>query len=98
MNSADRAAGVQRAGEHGQNLVRNGWVIAMDPEIGDVRGVDVLIEDGLIAAVGHGLPSAGAEVIEVRDRLVLPGLIDAHIHLWQPGDPLTRPRIPISAP
>ncbi len=68
-----------------RTLIKNGWVISMDPEIGDVRDADVLIEDASIAAVGPGLPSDGAEVINARDRLVLPGLINAHIHLWQTG-------------
>ena len=46
---------------------------------------DVLIEDGVIAAMGpSGDPAAGAvdvEVLDVSDRLVLPGLVDAHCHL-----------------
>ncbi len=68
-----------------RTLIRNGWVISMDPAIGEVPDCDVLIEDGRIAAVGAGLEADGAEIIEARDRLVLPGLINAHIHLWQTG-------------
>ncbi len=68
-----------------RTLIRNGWVISMDPTIGEVLDCDVLIEDGRIAAVGPRLSSDGAEIIEARDRLVLPGLINAHLHLWQTG-------------
>jgi cytosine deaminase len=41
---------------------------------------DVLIDDGVIAAVGPGAESAD-EVLDVTDRLILPGLVDAHCHL-----------------
>lgn len=57
----------------------------MDPAIGEVRNCDVLIEDGRIVDVGPALRSDGADIIEARDRLVLPGLINAHLHLWQTG-------------
>ncbi len=68
-----------------RTLIRNGWVISMDPAIGEIPDCDVLIEDGRIAAVGPGLSPDDAEIIEARGRLVLPGLINAHIHLWQTG-------------
>jgi cytosine/creatinine deaminase len=46
---------------------------------------DILIEDGVIAAMGpQGDRAVGAvdvEVLDVSDRLVLPGLVDAHCHL-----------------
>ena len=68
-----------------RTLIRSGWVISMDPAIGEVPDCDVLIEDGRIGAVGPGLSPDGAEIIDARDRLVLPGLVNAHIHLWQTG-------------
>lgn len=45
---------------------------------------DILIEDGIIAAVGSGLK--GDEAIKADGLLVLPGLIDPHVHLREPGD------------
>ncbi len=43
----------------------------------------IRIENGRIAAVENGFAAApaGAQVIDLRDRFVLPGLIDSHVHL-----------------
>src|SRR5436190_23468013 len=42
----------------------------------------ILIRDGRIQGVGPGLPiPAGAQVVDLGDATVLPGLIDAHTHL-----------------
>ncbi|HET9143700.1 amidohydrolase family protein [Actinophytocola sp.] len=64
-------------------LLRGGDVIDTEPEPVVHRGADVLIEDGRIAAVGPGLGSDGAQVIDATDRIVLPGFVDTHRHLWQ---------------
>jgi cytosine deaminase len=40
---------------------------------------DILVRDGVIAAIGPGLEAS--EVVDVSGRLVLPGLVDAHTHL-----------------
>jgi cytosine/creatinine deaminase len=42
---------------------------------------DILVRDGAIAAIGADLEAAGAEVLDIAGRLVLPGLVDAHCHL-----------------
>jgi len=44
---------------------------------------DLLIEDGVIAAVGPSIAAAGAERIDARGMLVAPGFVDTHRHLWQ---------------
>jgi len=44
---------------------------------------DILIEDGIISAIGVDLK--GSERIDATDMLVLPGLIDPHVHLRDPG-------------
>ncbi len=48
---------------------------------GDV--VDVRIEDGVIAEIGTGLEAA--EVVEGAGAILLPGLVDLHTHLREPG-------------
>ena len=52
-------------------------------EIRTLRDAWVLMEDGLISAVGTGVPpaAAGARVLDAGGRLATPGLVDAHTHL-----------------
>ena len=63
-------------------ILKGGRVI--DPAAG-VDGIrDVAIKDGRIAAVtANVLPSSGRATIDCRDRLVLPGLIDTHAHVYE---------------
>jgi len=64
-------------------LIRGGHVLSMDPEIGDVYGGDVLVEDEKIAAVGRALEVGDAEVLDATDSIVIPGFIDSHRHTWE---------------
>jgi cytosine/adenosine deaminase-related metal-dependent hydrolase len=70
-----------------RTLLRGGWVVSMAPGQAPFRG-DVLVEGGRIAAVGTLPPDVDAarfdgEAVDCRDRIVLPGLVDSHRHLWQ---------------
>jgi dihydroorotase len=66
-------------------LVSNGRVI--DPGSGADAVQDVLIQDGTIAGIGRdpGLRAQGAQVIDATGKIVVPGLIDIHVHLREPG-------------
>src|ERR1700748_739787 len=64
-------------------LLRRGCVIDTEPSIVVRPETDVLVEKGRIAAVGPDLPTAGAMVLDVADRIVLPGFVDTHRHTWQ---------------
>jgi dihydroorotase len=65
-------------------LLKNGRVV--DPADGRDGEFDLLIEDGIIARVDKNLPVQGAEVLECQPGwLVVPGLIDVHVHLREPG-------------
>jgi 5-methylthioadenosine/S-adenosylhomocysteine deaminase len=67
-----------------RTLIKNAaWVLSMDPEIGDVPDCDVLIEDGSILAVAPRLDVTEAQIVDGTDRIVIPGFIDTHRHLWQ---------------
>jgi dihydroorotase len=64
-------------------LLKGGRVIDPVHNIDDT--LDVLIEDGKIGNVSKSIDAAGAETIDARGKLVVPGLIDIHVHLRDPG-------------
>ena len=49
------------------------------------RVADILIEGGKIARIGQGLEAADAHVVDASGQIALPGLVDIHTHLRQPG-------------
>jgi cytosine/adenosine deaminase-related metal-dependent hydrolase len=66
-----------------RTVIRNGFVVSMDAEIGDLPEADVLVEDGVIVAVAAGIEVGEAEEIDASGTVVLPGFVDAHRHAWQ---------------
>jgi 5-methylthioadenosine/S-adenosylhomocysteine deaminase len=66
-----------------RTLIRNGTVLTMDDDLGDLTVGDVLIRGSVIEAVGTDLGEPDAEIIDATDKIVLPGLIDTHRHTWQ---------------
>ncbi|KAM0194341.1 hypothetical protein ACHAPI_007102 [Fusarium lateritium] len=65
-------------------IIKNATVISVDKTIGNVSDCDVLIEDGLIKAVGPNLEhSSDHVVIDGTDSIVSPGFLDTHRHAWQ---------------
>jgi cytosine/adenosine deaminase-related metal-dependent hydrolase len=54
----------------------------MDPAVGDFVSADVLVVGAKIAEVRPNI-AAAADVIDARDMIVIPGLVDAHMHAWQ---------------
>ncbi|MDO8209597.1 amidohydrolase family protein [Conexibacter sp. CPCC 206217] len=64
-------------------LLRGARVITMTPGRPDVERLDVLVVGDRIVAVGEGLSAAGASRFDLAGRIVLPGLVNAHLHTWQ---------------
>ena len=66
-------------------LIKGGHVVTVDPELGDLELGDVLVVDGLIEAVGKNLaaPGPSTTIVDATGRMVLPGLVDTHRHVWQ---------------
>jgi dihydroorotase len=62
-------------------MLRGGRVI--DPAQGIDGIADVAVRAGRIAAIGPNLPGPAQTVMDVRDRLVLPGMIDTHAHVYR---------------
>lgn len=58
-------------------LIKNGYVVSM---VSDVVKTDLLIEDGKIAFIGNADVEAD-KVIDATDKIVMPGLINAHTHV-----------------
>ena len=66
-------------------LFKNGQIITVSGET--IPGGDILIQGTKIVKVGKGLPAlAGAEVIDLNGRWVMPGIIDSHSHIALEGD------------
>jgi dihydroorotase len=59
-------------------LIRGARILGGDP-------ADIRIAGGVIEAVGPNLPSGGAQEIDAEDLIALPGLVDLHTHLREPG-------------
>ena len=62
-----------------KTLIQGGNVVLKDR----IEKCDVLIEDGIITGIGSGLE--GDEVIPASGKTVIPGIIDMHVHLREPG-------------
>src|SRR3954452_8480018 len=66
-----------------RQVFRNGFVVSMDPQIGEIANGEVLVEDGKIVDVGRDLGVSDAEVIDATGMIVMPGFVDTHRHTWQ---------------
>ena len=64
-------------------LLKSAHVV--DPVAGIDGIVDVKIENDRIAEVGENLSADGAEVIDLSGKMLVPGLVDMHVHLREPG-------------
>ena len=67
--------------DRGEFVVRNAQILTMDPALGDIAGGDIHVRAGEIVAVGIDLRISSGEIIDGRQMIVLPGLIDTHSHL-----------------
>ncbi|MBB6629477.1 dihydroorotase [Nocardioides sp. KIGAM211] len=59
-------------------LIQNVAILGGEP-------TDLLLADGVVAEIGSGLEAAGAEVVDATGLVALPGLVDLHTHLREPG-------------
>jgi dihydroorotase len=64
-------------------LIKNGRVVDPANKIDEV--LDVLVEGSRVAKVGKALKSDGADVIDATGKIVMPGCVDMHVHLREPG-------------
>jgi 5-methylthioadenosine/S-adenosylhomocysteine deaminase len=67
-------------------LIRDAMIVTLDAADRVIHAGYVLVEGERIAAVGEGAPPSGLEaerVIDGRDRLVIPGLVNSHLHSYE---------------
>lgn len=65
-----------------RTLIKHVDLLSMDPKIGEAFGMDVLIDGGKIAAIGKNLSVGGAELVDGRGAVLMPGFVDGHRHVW----------------
>ena len=63
-------------------MVRGAYVLSMDDGIGDFPVGDVHAKNGAIVAVGANVSAPGAEVIDGKGMICMPGFVDTHWHHW----------------
>lgn len=64
-------------------LIKNGRVI--DPKENRDGVFDILVKDGMVVEIGETLTAEADTVIDASNKWVVPGLIDVHVHLREPG-------------
>jgi dihydroorotase len=64
-------------------LIKNAKIVNVDGE--SAKAQDILIRDGKIVEIGSSIKADGVETIDAAGKVVLPGFIDLHVHLREPG-------------
>ena len=69
-----------------KTLLKNArCIVTCDDNDSILRGADVLMQDGVIAAIGHLGDVAADEIVDASRMILYPGLINTHHHLYQSG-------------
>ena len=66
-----------------KQIFKGGRVV--DPKNGVDEKLDILVEDGIVQKVDKNVVDEEAEIVDVSGRVLVPGLIDMHTHLREPG-------------
>ncbi len=67
-------------------LIKGAIVLTMDSAVGDFLAGDVLVEGGTITRVAASVPAPeGAAIVDGQGKIVIPGLVNCHMHTWQTG-------------
>lgn len=64
-------------------ILRNARIISPIDNLDEV--LDINIEDGVIVDVAKNIPDNGSESVDLTGKIVIPGLVDMHCHLREPG-------------
>ena len=66
-----------------RTLIKCGWLVTLDPKIGEMKDGELLFAGNAIEAAGRNLGATADETIDATDKIVMPGLINAHMHTWE---------------
>jgi len=66
-------------------LIKGGQIVSMDDKTGLLDKGDVLIKDDKIIEVKTEIDAPNAQVVDASKMIVMPGLVDSHVHTWQTG-------------
>ena len=61
-------------------IIKNAYVLTMDPDAGDIKKGTVVIEDGKITEIGVKTKESADTVIDAKGSVVMPGLVNTHTH------------------
>jgi 5-methylthioadenosine/S-adenosylhomocysteine deaminase len=67
----------------GRLLLEGATLVTMDDVLGDFARADILIEGDRIAAIAPMIEAHDAQRLDVTGHIVIPGLVNAHMHTWQ---------------
>ena len=77
-----RHAAAQSAAVLAGTVIRNAYVMTMDPELGDLKHTDIHVRGTNIVAIGPDIKVQDAEVVDASGMVVMPGIVDTHWHMW----------------
>ena len=58
-------------------------IITMDDQRHELQGADILLRGGVVAAIGQNLTADGAAIFHAKGKIITPGLVNTHHHLYQ---------------
>jgi len=79
---AAKSAAAPRLPSRGNYLIQGAYVMTMERDVGDIADGSVHVKDGEIVAVGKAIKAPGAQTVDGRGMIVLPGLVETHWHMW----------------
>ncbi len=68
-----------------RTLIKNGTVLSLEPGVPDLPRGDVLVEGAVILEIAPHIDAPADRTIDAAGAIVMPGLINAHVHTWETG-------------
>jgi 5-methylthioadenosine/S-adenosylhomocysteine deaminase len=82
FGGAAKGATSSKLPPRGDFVIKDAYLITIDPALGEIAHGSVHVCNGAIVGVGKDVEAKGAKVIDGRGMIVLPGLVDTHWHVW----------------